>query len=325
MEISAYLEDFIKSLKYNKNLQRTAKKLLKKSGKDGLSQQLRFQDADALGVDIEDSVRSLPRGKDTAIEVYKRLVVFLRKKGVEVRVDFPPIPLDSSFERLMYIAKYLQNEDATVNGLKERLWVSERTIEEDLLRLRGEKDPIRVCGRTFSIPESSRSSGKLLFSSTAHPFFLTENLTQVIVILKGLRRMADDPLYSEYAVTAAADIWQQLSDYAKKRIRFVLEELLPEELTWYEGLEKKEDSFYSERRCSVPGNVLLNCLKNGMPFFIEYQQNGDTVFFENCRAVPGSYCPKEHGFTLTIDCSEGRKTIDSVLVLRSAYSIEELL
>ncbi len=324
MEISACIDKFIKSLKYDKSLQRAAKKLLKEKENDP-AEQRRFRDADSLGADVEDAVRALPRGKDTAIDVFKRLVSFLREKGIETEVDFPPIPLDSSFERLMYIAKYFQSEDATVGSLKERLWVSERTIEEDLLRLRGERDPIQICGRRFSIPDSERSGGRLRFESTAHPLFLTENLTQVIVMLKGLRLMADRPLYADYARATAADIWQQLSDYAKKRIRFVLSELLPEELAWYEDLEAKENSFSSERRCSVPGNSLLDCLKNGKPFFLEYRKDGGTVILENCRAVPGSFRPKDAGFTLEIERPEGRMTVDSEEVLRSAYAIEELL
>jgi hypothetical protein len=54
--------------------------------------------------------------------------------------------------------------------------------------------------------------GTLYFPSTAHPLFLTPNLTQEIVILKGLKNMAEDPLYAEYARVAAADIWERLLD-----------------------------------------------------------------------------------------------------------------
>ncbi len=328
MKIDIYFDEFIEtfSTRYNKDIRKTAKKLLKGNNEYCLPEMPGFEESEYLGINIKESVRKIPRGKDSAISVYKKLTDFLREKGVEVSVTFPPVPVDISFERQMFIAKYLQDEDAHVRDLEDLLWVSDRTIDQDLQRLyRGSDDPIQVCGRPFFIPDSERVRGQIRSASTAHPLFLTENLTQVIIMLKGLRIMADNPLYTSYAEASAADIWQQLSDYAKKRIRFVLSELLPEDLSWYETLEEKTDSFYTERRCSVNGDVWLDCMKNGKSFCVEYRTDGGTVFYEDCRFVPHSYRRKKNGIVIEVDCRQGRKSLDSDHVIRSSYSAEELL
>lgn len=326
MRIDIFFDEFINTkFRMEKDLRKTAKELLTGSKPCDLPAMSGYQDSDYLGDNIRDSVKGLPRGKETAIEVYRRFVAFLREKGVKISVDFPPIPIENSFERLMFIAKYLQGEDAKISDLPDILWVSERTIDDDLLRLRGEKDPIQVCGRSFFIPESDRSRGRLRSASTAHPLFLTENLTQVIIMLKGLRAMAENPLYTRYAEATAADIWQQLSEYAKKRIHYVLGELMPEDLGWYESLEPCGDSFSSETQCSVSGNVWLDCMKNDKPFFAEYQEDNKTVFCKNCRFVPGSYRATNTGIVFYVECDDGLRTIESDRIIRSAYTIEELL
>ena len=208
------------------------------------------------------------------MRIYKHFLSFLQKKGINVDVQFPPIDSYNSFERLMFIAKYLQDERHKKSDIADRLWVSEQTINADIRKLLGEDDdPIQICGKVFSIDEVEHSRGQVHFSSTAHPLFLTENLSQIIVTLKGLKTMAENPLYTEYAKLTAANIWEQLSDYAKMRIRFVLSKLLPEDLSWYESLRKDDGcSFRTEVRCSQ-GNNILDCIKNGKFFFVEYSES----------------------------------------------------
>ncbi|MBR3640967.1 MAG: hypothetical protein IKN53_02935 [Oscillibacter sp.] len=210
-------------------------------------------DRDELEDRMRSFVQSRVRGKDSVIAVYKKFVEYLKENGVEIGDTdkfFPPVPVDSSFERLMWIAKELQQEDARIENLPNRLWVSERTVEGDLARLCGNDDPISICGRKFKITESTRENGQIKFASTAHPLFLTENLTQVLVLLEGLHHMAENPLYTRYAETTAADVWAQLSDYAKDRVKRVLGDYLSAETDWYQSLEAGEH-FQSERQCSV--------------------------------------------------------------------------
>ena len=329
MIIDVYFDEFIssKSLRYDTDLRKTAKTLLKGNKPYSLTQMPGFEESEYLAENIKTSVKAAPRGKDSAIRAYKAFVSFLRQKDVEVNVAFPPIPIENSFERQMFIAKYLQDENAKISDLEDILWVSNRTIDQDLQRLyRGSADPIQVCGRPFFIPGGERVKGQMRTPSTAHPLFLTENLTQVIVMLKGLRIMAENPIYTRYAEATAADIWQQLSSYARRRICFILSELLPDDLHWYEKLGGSDGTFVTERDCSVKGNVLVDCLKNGKAFCVEYREDdGGVIFYDDCHIVPGSYQFSGHSISVEVNSRQGKKTLESGRIVRSAYSVEELV
>ena len=112
MRIDIFFDEFIssKSLRYDTDLRKTAKALLKGSKPYSLTKMPEFGESEYLAENIKSSVKAAPRGKDSAIRAYKAFVSFLFQKGVEVEVTFPPIPIENSFERQMYIAKYLQDE-----------------------------------------------------------------------------------------------------------------------------------------------------------------------------------------------------------------------
>lgn len=316
MEISKYLEEYVQKRK-------SAKNLLLGNSPASLVNQDEFGNSEYLPDNIKHSVRAYTRNKDSAIQIYKDFLTFLKRKGIEVNVNFPPISISNNFERLMFIAKYLQDPRHEVKELEDLLWVSSRTIEDDMQRLSGNSDDsIQICGKIFKIDDLERSKGHVNFPSTAHPLFLTPNLTQVLVTLKGLKIMGENPLYAEYARLMASDIWEQLSDYAKTRICFVLSELLPEDLTWYESLAKQDDdSFYPEVRCSTPQNIFLDCIKNGKAFYVEYEGNDGIILYKDCRFIPKTY--DHEGFDVM--CNVGQIHLDFKRIRRSAYTVEELL
>lgn len=282
-----------------------------------------YTNSESLADNIENSVKNYTRDKDVAINIYKDFCAFLRRKGVEVAVSFPPIAVSNSFERLMFISKYLHDPKHRVSELEDILWVSGRTINNDLAKLRGmDNDPIQICGKVFKIDDLERDRGSVYFPSTAHPLFLTPNLTQVLVTLKGLKMMSGDPIYAEYARLMAADIWEQLSDYAKTRIHYVLSTLIPDDLSWYESLENRDNKhFHSEYHCSKNSNIFLDCIKNEKPFCIEYDGENGACLYSNCLFVSGSM--SENGFEVNSD--QGRITLLFNKILRSAYAIEALV
>ena len=324
MNIAPLLEEYARKRNYSSLYNATtAHNLLIGNSDAALVNQRHYEESEYLAANIKDSVRKYTRDKDIAIHIYRDFLMFLERKDVKVDVSFPPIAISNSFERLMFIAKYLQDPRHKISDLPDLLWISERTVEEDMKKLRGDHDdPIQVCGKVFKIMDLERSSGSVYFPSTAHPLFLSPNLTQVLVTLKGLKEMSKNPLYAQYAHIAAADIWEQLSDYAKTRIHYVLAELLPEELTWYESLRKNDnESFYSEYSCSINENVILDCFKNGKPFYIEYESNDGTCIYDNCLYVSGSLV--DGWFEVT--CTQGKLKLELDRVIRNAYTIEELL
>ncbi len=319
MNLEPYIDEFLRKQHRDLSCKKsTVTNLFNSDNSYAFKKMPDYYDSDFLESNIKGSVRAYTRDKNTPIEIYKKFVKWLNDKhGLNVTVNFPPIDSGNSFERQMFIAKYLQNHDAKISDLEDVLWVSSRVIESDLARLRGHEDPIQVCGRTFTISNFERKYDRAEFASTAHPMFLTPNLTQVITMLKGLKILAEDPLYRQYATYSAIDIWAQLSDYAKERILFVFSELLPEDLRWYESLEKrKEDSFYTERRCGYyHGNVILDCLKNGKTFHMDYEEDGNIQFYSNCSIVPRSY----DGESLIITYSGEEKKIYLSNVVQSIY------
>ncbi len=257
----------------------------------------RFQstfDPDLFHIAVRETVENYSNSKDNAIRILKDFTSLVNEyTNTDVSdIKWPKISISSSFERQMYISKYLQNPEHAIDDLQDLLWVSQRTIEKDLGKLRGyDKDPIQICGRKYIVKDTQRSDGKLYFKSTVHPFFLTFNLTQVIVILEGLKEKAEDPFLSGYAINAACDIWEQLSDYGKTRIRFVLENLMPTELSWYDKLNQmqytKRDLFTSEALCSKTEGCqsIIECLKNERPVFIEYDGESGIEFIENATVL----------------------------------------
>ncbi|MBW8383002.1 MAG: hypothetical protein K0M69_10855, partial [Youngiibacter sp.] len=166
------------------------------------------------------------------------------KYGIKAVISYPKVDISDSFERMMYIVKFLQDSEKTMTDLYDEIWVSARTLEEDLAKLRG-KDPFQVLGRQLLVKDVERRDGKVLFSSTVHPMFLTLNLSQALTTLKGLKKMSGEPLYSEYAKVTASAIWSQLSDYGRNRLLKVLEELLGEDTRWYESLGSVEPELFS--------------------------------------------------------------------------------
>ena len=217
------------------------------------------------------------------------------------------------------------NIDQILDDLSDELWVSTRTLEEDLARLRGTVDPIQICGIPFVVSDVTRGRGKVEFASTVHPLFLTMNITQVIATLKGLQHMAQDPLMEAYAQVTASQIWMQLSTYAKERILYVADALLTEDASWYRSLQSDADTrFQTEYQCShtIGCGVLMDCLKNKKSCFVEYRcDDGNVVFYENCFVRFGRGGTEE----VDLQCDSGAFTIASAQVLRSAYSKEELI
>jgi hypothetical protein len=331
MDITSLIDEFVKKNQRNRNKVyfKICKNVLLGSRPYSLNSQRGFSESEYLPANIKTSVTIYSSNKDTVIEMYKDLVAFLKSKGVDVPdVSFPPIPVSNSFERLMFIAKYLQDQNNRILQLPDLLWVSPRTVEEDLSRLRGYEDPIQVCGKKFFIPDVGRQRGSIQFPSTAHPLFLAENLTQILVLLKGLKKMSEDPLYEPYALQTGREIWSQLSPYAKKRIMFVLKDLMPEDYSWYETLNAESDEyhFHSEESCSRIHNegayVVLNCIKNGKSFCVEYDDDGKIRLYKDCVMEPGSY--RADPGSIVVSCKEGQVKLQFDHVIRSAYTIEEL-
>lgn len=236
---------------------------------------------------MTDSVKSYPKSKQEAINIYNDFAIFIKDKyGVEISLSFNEWFPKNSIERQIHITKLLHDKNTVIADLPQLVMVNEKTIEKDLKKLRGEDgDPIEVMGQKL-IVDFNRSCGKVTFPSTVHPLFLTFNLTQVITMMEGLKNMADEKKYREYALYAAATIWAQLSEYAKNRI-LGFSGNLGIDGDWYQSIENKTDSvFYTETECSskMGAGNLLYIFKNGDTCYIEYlTEKKETVIYGECK------------------------------------------
>lgn len=230
---------------------------------------------------IEDSVTSYVKDHNTAIDIYKKYVAFLEKDyGVALDVDFPPT-FNSQFDRQMYIVKSIHQRKYQAADMADELWLSDRTISGDLQEL---EDGITILGQKLKIYKQDliyRNAGL----NTVHPIFLAANLTQIVVLLRGLEQQAQDPVYHEYAVRLAANIWSELSDYGRSRIMTVSEQLNLN-IAWFDMLEEKrnEGLYSTEAHCSDNDGVgnVLDFLKNGKRCTIEILHQNGTEILEDC-------------------------------------------
>ena len=129
MDITAYLEEFARKKRAPSAIydMKTARNLLVGDGEAALKQQEAYEDSEYLAYNIKQSVRAYARNKDVAIRIYKDFLAFLRaKSGVDIPVQFPPISISNTFERLMFIAKYLQDPRHKTTDLPELLWISQK-------------------------------------------------------------------------------------------------------------------------------------------------------------------------------------------------------
>lgn len=227
---------------------------------------------ESLQYAIKESVKSYTNSKATAIEAYKKFLDFLeRKYKVAFPMTFPPV-FSSEFERQMFIVKELHEKGRGVEDLEAKLWLSSRTIAEDLANLQ-KKDRNSVLGQKVTIAGIGRKNGAVEFKSTVHPLFLTPNITQVIAMMNGLRVMSRDKAYKDYALPLAGSIWKELSDYGRNRIFELIEELSLDR-EWYEKVQNLDgdELFRTEQECSSDmkeGNV-LDFLKNRKRCSLKY-------------------------------------------------------
>lgn len=236
---------------------------------------------DQVPVAIKDSIASYTRKKINAINIYKKYLDFL-KKEYEINVDiaFPPV-FNNDFDRQMFIIKSLHQRRFSAAEIGEELWLSEKTVTTDLAAL---EEGISILGQGLKLKrEENIYSNKE--RNTIHPVFLSANLTQIVIMLRGLENQSKDKAYQEYAVRLAANIGGELSDYGRQRIMDVSTQLNLN-TQWFDILEEKRNRglYSSESDCSYEegaGNI-INFLKNGKHCTVEVNREGKSQILKDC-------------------------------------------
>ena len=249
--------------------------------------------ADLIASAIKGSIRNYPSGKKTAIELYKAFVGFLSDKyELSVNVDFPAVAIWDPLERQLAIIKMLHERNISTVEMADRLFVSDRTIEDDLKMIReSDTEALQLMGQPVKIPYTRRSR-HFTSESTAHPVFLMANLAQVITMLEGLGKQAQLKEYERFALLSAVNIWSELSDYARERINR-LSDTLALDRVWLRKIQRMSEEgvsnlFQTERECSDVDTVmsLIMIHKSGEKCFIEYKdESGQIAFLKSVQIV----------------------------------------
>lgn len=184
-----------------------------------------YEDCDYEEI-LRRSVSALNNGKLTALQRYRLFIKWLSvKTNTEIKINWPTADISNRFERLIAIVRLLQNmppksENEAVLFLSEKLWVTDRTIREDIKNLREGNDLYQysALNQAFGIEGMSASAQPIRFLSSVHPMLLLENMTGVILLIESLLEKAQHSIYHDSCMVTALHVWSQLTEYAKTKV-----------------------------------------------------------------------------------------------------------
>lgn len=139
-------------------------------------------------------------------------------------------------DTVIALTKELQSRKGrTVHEMATALTLERRAIQKDLKKLdqgnpaeAGKQPPFYIGGQPVNleitaIPPEKGKAIRYRTVNTMHPLVLLENQMQVGVLLQSLAHSYED-YESDVSVSIGLDIWCQLSDYAKERVKIYFAE-----------------------------------------------------------------------------------------------------
>ena len=284
---------YLDGMRYDRKGQSSLKKLLSDKKNEGFLFFIVDFDYD-FNRAFKETVLHVVSGKSEALSRMKGFAAYLHQNGLEFEMKWPPInDIGNRYERIVYMLRELQtlekekcgDERSAVRYLSDRLWVSERTIEDDFSFMMPPRDVTAsksIFQHSLAINGMTRSKGVFRFASTAHPIFLIENLSSVLVIMESLLEKARVVPYREQAMTTARRIWKQLTPYAQARIAELLRQNYSadaEQLKCFSRMidtnDMENNAFVTEKVVhNDPESNLFDSMKMEIPCEVEYLFNG---------------------------------------------------
>lgn len=197
----------------------------------------------------------------------QRVIIPFFRKWIQNAADYFDENIDGAdeFEKYVYtdktteLLKMLQDRKGISKAdLSEKLGVSEKTIQTDLRLLSpslrktnaaNTDEALKIGGYAVNVEIKEirqPDNHKLYYTpNTVHPLVMLPNVMQVAVLLSSLAQNRD----SDVAISIGADIWLQLSEYCKKRIK---KKFFPIDPTLVEFIDRIE---YSIKRGHIVGFV----------------------------------------------------------------------
>ncbi|MBV1756483.1 MAG: hypothetical protein KMY55_01445 [Dethiosulfatibacter sp.] len=258
------------------------KNVIKSTPKDILSQQIKEA--------FEESFKKIKRFnlKVVAKMIYNDLADFLnRKYRFTIDMDFlDDILIGSPEERALYLLRETERmntygQTSNLTEIAAKLGCSRRSLEKDVQQIT--EQGFKLLGLSIELVDENNSVLKM--ESTPHPIIMMQNITQIMVMLEGLRAMERINAYHNYAQHTAITIWNQLTEYTQNSILDALERINEESdelMKWYLNLErdsKHHQKFLSEMKNSE-GNFssqIMYLTKNQKYFNLTYKDHDGNI------------------------------------------------
>ncbi len=291
---------------------------------DFLNRWLRSEDCE---VAMRESVSNMQAGKLTAIQRYHRFADYLSGNGVEVVIDWPTGDPSSRFERLVAICRLMQGKEAmrenqAVDSLCEKLWVSDRTIREDMRILRdGGREIYKhsALNQAFLIDGLTGGHHPVQFLSSVHPVLLLENLTTVLLLIESLLEKAQQMIFRSTCLETANHIWSQLTDYARAKVRenicrdFVGRAELLDIFDELEALQRTTDFRSEQYFMTNVSDKLLHYLKMNQCCKVIWEDEAHQV--QEKTGIPRGYAPGQLNGIIFRDSNGAEFTIPESSIL----------
>ena len=176
--------------------------------------------------------------KKHAYGVYHRIILNLCEhyniSNPEHHVESLDLPGKEDY--VITLLKALHDRDGITNkGLQQLLGVKYKTIQNDLRRIspdlcesenaKAKIEPLTIAGVPVNVKVNvnvgKQGEKKYHTPSTVHPINLQLNIMQLATLMEALHLKAETEYDREISSLLAADIWSQVSDYGRERIREV--------------------------------------------------------------------------------------------------------
>ncbi len=264
------------------------KNVIKTTQKDILNQQIKEA--------FEESFKKIRRFNDKVFAkiFYSDLADFLNQQySFTINMDFlNDILIGSPEERALYLLRETERmntygETSTLTEIAAKLGCSRRSLEKDVQKIT--EQGFKLLGLSIQLVDESNSVLKM--ESTPHPIVMMQNITQIMIMLEGLRAMEGINAYRNYAQHTAITIWNQLTEYTQNSILDALERINEESdnfIEWYLNLGHESNyhqRFLSEMKGSE-GNISSQMMylgKNQKTFNLTYADKaGNTQNLDEC-------------------------------------------
>jgi biotin operon repressor len=252
------------------------------------------------------------KDKVSGKKIYKELSSRLNTDyGFKIDISsLDDIVIGTSEERCVYLLRETERqnyngEKKTLREIAAELGYGTRALQKDIKKMT--EQGFKLMGMNIKLV--SEKQNLLQMESTPHPVILMQNISQLVVMLEGLREMSKIEAYENSAISTAVDIWNQLTEYTRNKILDAIEKLdtNADTMNWYDFIDKEgkyHSRFVTEfENCSEnPISQLMYLMKNGKQFNLTYiNGEGTKAILCDCEII--KYLIDSH--ELTVKNTEG--------------------